>query len=465
MEGMQPSAIVPELIVLAGSVLALVTGLFVPRRRQWLIAAGAVATLALALAAAVLAMATDPQLVFAGTFAADGLTAMARIVILAGTLLVVGLAFEPLRGHARETEFYVLLLFSVLGSLLLAGAADLMLVIVAYLLSSIPLYTLTAFEKNAAGTEAAMKFLLMGGLLGIIMLYGFAFLYGLGGATTYSELAAGIDGEVRGALLVGLIAGSAGLAFKLGATPAHFWVPDVTAGAPAAVAAYVTTLPKIAALAAVARLFHEVVPEAIIDWRLLVALLAVASMTLGNLAAFWQETPRRLLAYSSISQIGYLLMAVVVIGRSELAFSGLFYYAGAYAAMNLGAFAVVAALPQAGRLGDYSNLARRQPALALALTVCLLSLIGIPPLAGFVGKLAVFSAAWDGGYAWLTVLAALNTVVSVFYYFRWIAITYRQPADESAAPIQPVYAIARTVACCAALAVLALGLGAQGLLE
>jgi len=465
MEDMAFASILPEIVMLAGLVANLLTGLFLPRRRQWLVAVGAAVTLVGAIVAT-LVVSPAEQPVFAGTIAADRVHDFARIVILAGALAVVALAFDPVRGHAREAEFHVLVLFSALGATILAGATDLMLVVVAYLLSSVPLYTLTAFDKTPRSTEAAMKFLLMGALLGVTMLYGFAFLYGAGGATAYGELAAGLDPRLRGALIVGTVGALAGFAFKLGAVPAHFWVPDVTAGAPIAVAAYVTTIPKVAALVALARLV-SLLPSEAANWPLAIALLATLSMTLGNLAAFWQETPRRLLAYSTIAQIGYLLMAVAVLGRSELALPGLLFYAAAYAAMNLGAFAVVAAVPQAERLDGYSGLARYHPAIAAALTLCLLSLIGIPPLGGFVGKLLVFAAAWDGGLAWLVVIGAINTVLSVFYYFRWIALMFgRATAPEASYRMQgAVPPLPKTVAIGAALLILLLGIGAQWILS
>ncbi len=457
-------AILPEILLLGGLVANLVVGLFLPRRRQWLIAAGAAATLVAGIVAA-LAVPPSEQPVFAGTVAADRVHDFARIVIMAGALGVVATAFQAVRGHAREAEFHVLVLFSALGATTLAGATDLMLLVVAYLLSSVPLYTLTAFDKTPGGTEAAMKFLLMGALLGVTMLYGFAFLYGVGGATAYGELAAGIDPRLRGALIVGTVGMLAGLAFKLGAVPAHFWVPDVAAAAPIAVAAYVTTIPKVAALVALARLVSLLPPEAV-NWPLAIALLATASMTLGNLAAFWQETPRRLLAYSSIAQIGYLLMAVAVIGRSDLALPGLLIYAAAYAAMNIGAFAAVAAMPQADRLDGYAGVARRRPALAAALTLCLLSLIGIPPLGGFVGKLTVFAAAWDGGFGWLVLVGAVNTVLSVFYYFRWIALMFLgEPAPVEAGGAGAGPSMPQTVAICGALLTLLIGLGAHWVLS
>lgn len=461
---MQPGAVLPELILLVGSTVCLVAGLFTPRRDQGRIRWLATVALVAAAAAAVPDLVHHPGEVFAGTYTVDAATGVGRLVASGAALIVVWLAADWARNHPRETEVYVLVLFATLGAVLLAGASDLLLLVVAYLLTSVPLYTLTAFAKDAHGTEAAMKYLLMGALAGVTMLYGLAWLYAAGGATAYRELAAGLEPGVGTALVVGTTAAIVGLLFKLGAVPVQFWVPDVADAAPAPVAAYVTTIPKVAALVATARLL-VVIPEDLLAWPTVIAVVAAASMTLGNLAAFWQQSPRRLLAYSTISQVGYLLMAVTVAGRSELAMPALLLYATAYAAMNLGAFGVVAALPAAATLRDHSGLIRAQPALALSLAVCLLSLVGIPPLGGFFGKLTVFIAAWDGGFAWLVVIAAVNTVISVFYYLRWLVpALLRPPADGSGGILEPVGRCTRNTVVVAAGLTVGVGLAAQAIL-
>lgn len=209
---------------------------------------------------------------------------------------------------------------------------------------------------------------------------------------------------------------TAGLRFKAGGVPAHFWVPDVTDGTSAPVAAFVTTVPKVGALAALFRLLSVGIPAAAVNWPLLVAILAAASMTLGNLAAFFQTSVKRLLAYSAVSQVGYLLMAVAVATSSAMALRSLLFYLAAYALTNLAAFAVVAELPHARTIGSYRGLASRDPGLAAVLAVSLLGLVGTPPTGVFLGKLEVFTAAIDGRYGWLAGLAAVNTVAILFYY-------------------------------------------------
>lgn len=422
-----PVALLPEVSLLLGAVLGLLVGAWLPRRRQWVVRAIAGTACTAGLVATGIAMTHPAQTVFGGGFAVDLGLNITRVVVLTATLLTLCLSVDSVANLARETEFYVLLLLGALGSICLAGANDLLVLVAAYLLASVPLYALAGFSKDSPGTEAALKYYLLGALFGIVMLLGVTLLFGVGGGTDYATLAATLPAAARVVVAVGLVATLAGLLFKAGAVPAHFWVPDVTQGAPAPVAAFVTTIPKIGALVGMYRLVAEALPAAPVNWSLVVAVIAAATMTLGNLGAFFQDDARRLLGYSTISQVGYLLMAVAAAGRAVLALPSLGFYLAAYAVTNLGAFAVVCALPSARRLSDYTGLFSRHRWLALSLVVCLLGLLGTPPTAVFVGKLTIFTATLDAGLGWLFVLAALNTVASLFYYLRWIAPLFRRP--------------------------------------
>lgn len=421
--------LLPELVTLGGAVLGLLVGMFLPRTRQWVVSAIASAALVAAIALAAAGAFDADRTVFVESYAIDAGLHVTRIVVFASTLLVIALSRDWVRDHPRETEFVVLLLLASLGTVALAGASDLLLLSAAYLLASVPLYALAGFGKDAAGTEAALKLYLLGSFLGIVLIAGATVLYGVGGTTTYAGLAEGLRDAPAPAVAVGLVGVLAGLAFKAGAVPGHFWVPDVTEGASAPVAAFVTTIPKVGALVAIYRLAAEAVGSSTVDWPVLVAVLAAASMTLGNLAAFFQDNVRRLLAYSTVSQVGYLLMGVAVAGRSDLALPSTLYYVAAYAVTNLGAFAVVVALPRVRTLGDFAGLFRVRAALALTVVVCLLGLVGSPPTSVFVGKVSIFSAAFDGDMEWLVVVAAVNTVASVFYYLRWIAPLFTAEPD------------------------------------
>lgn len=458
-----PVALAPEILLLAGAIGGLLLGLFLPRDRQWVVRMVAAAALLACVGAALAAAGTPAGPVFDGVYTVDTVTTVVRVVAAVASLLVLALAADELAGDPRETELYTLLLLATLGTVLLAGADDLLFLVAAYLLASVPLYALAAFASDAPGTEAALKYYLMGAFLGIVLFTGTVILYGVGRSTRYVELADTLVIAPRAAVALGGIGVLGGLLFKLGGVPAHFWVPDVTEGASTTVAAFVTTVPKIGAVVAVYRLLDSPLSAAPGNWRLIVAILAAASMTLGNLAAFFQDSVRRLLAYSTISQVGYLLMVPVVAGRSALALPSLGLYLAAYAVTNVGAFAVLAAVRTGPRLQDWTGVGRRHPGLAIALIVCLLGLVGTPPTGVFVGKLAVFSAVAQGGYGWLVVIAAVNTVASLFYYLRWIGPVFRT-TDSAVDVVAGPRRWSRVAALGAAVVSVLVGLGAGAVL-
>lgn len=427
--GMRPWLLLPEMVLFLTGLAVLMWGSFLPRQRQWLSRLLALAGLIGGAVAGVVAWAGDGGMAFSGTYAVDTATGVARITASLGTAIVVLLAADEVAASPRESEIYALLLFATTGTVIMAGANDLLVLVAGFLLASIPLYALIGVVGTRDGAEAAMKTYLIGALFGVVLLTGVTILYGLAASTMYADMASVLPDVSETAIAGGVIAVVAGLMFKAGGVPAHYWVPDAAQGAHVSLAAFLTTIPKIGALVAIYRL-AGVLPDSV-DWRLLVALLAVASMTLGNLAAYWQEDPRRLLGWSTVSQVGFLLVPVVVVGRSDLAQPSLLLYVIAYTVTNLAAFAVVAALPERRTLDSYVGLAATRPWLAGSLAVALLGLIGIPPTGIFVGKLTTASAAWDGGYAWLTAAVLANTVISLFYYLRWIAPTYRRaPAPD-----------------------------------
>ncbi|MEO3936565.1 proton-conducting transporter membrane subunit [Dermatophilaceae bacterium Soc4.6] len=424
------AALLPELWLLVGSLVVLVSGSFLPRRRLgWVRALTAAALIGSGVSAA-LALAGPDQLVYDGTFAVDPATGAVRLIAVVATLLVIALAGDELRDHLRQAEICALLLLATLGTVLLAGAHDLLIVVTGFLLASVPLYALVGLTRTAAAAEAALKTYFFGSLFGILLMAGVIVLYGLGGETSYSVLTSSLTTAPQGPLTVATVAVVGGLMFKAGAVPGHFWVPDAAQGSSSFAASFLTTVPKLGALVAVYRLVVMLPPES--RAPLLVGILAVASMTLGNLAAFYQDDPRRLLGWSTVSQVGYLLVPVAVAGRTPLALGSLVVYLAGYALTNLTAFAVVAALPQRRTLESYAGLASARPWLAGALVVSLLGLVGTPPTAVFAGKLAIATAAWDGGAPWLTVAVLANSLLSLFYYLRWVA-----PLMRAAAPSDP----------------------------
>jgi NADH-quinone oxidoreductase subunit N len=419
---MRPVLLLPEIVLFLGGLTVLVSGSFLARDRQWVARAVAAAALTVATLLAVLDLSGPAQVAMEGTFTVDTATGVARIIAAVGTLVVLALASDEITGSPRESETYALLLFATTGTLVLAGADDLLVVAVGFLLASIPLYGLIGIARTPRGAEAAMKAYLLGGLFGILLLVGVTVLYGVSGSTAYAELTERLEDAPAGAVAAGVVAVLGGLMFKAGSVPAHFWVPDAAQGAGGAVAAFLTTVPKIGAVVAAYRLV-AMLPDTL-AWPLLVAAFAVASMTLGNLAAFWQSDPRRLLGWSTVSQVGYLLVPVAVAGRSDLALPSLLLYLAGYTVTNLAAFAVTTAFPDRRDLDSYRGMGRARPWLGASLVVALLGLVGTPPTVVFVGKLTTTAAAWAGGHAWLAVLVFLNTVISLFYYLRWIAPVY-----------------------------------------
>jgi NADH-quinone oxidoreductase subunit N len=456
--GLRPLLLLPEMLLFGGGLVVLISGSFLPRQRQWWARGVCAAVLTGVVVAAAIGAAGGDQRAFDDTFVVDDATAVARIVAAVGALLVLAVAGGEIGGSARESETYALILFSTTGIVIMAGAGDLLVLATGYLLASIPLYGLIGLRDDRSAAEAVMKTYLMGALFGILLLAGVSILYGVTGATGYGELAMRLGGAPAGALAAGLVGVVGGLMFKAGGVPAHFWIPDAAEGANGTAAMFLTTVPKVGALVAVYRLM-TVVPDTV-RWSLLIAVFAVASMTLGNLAAYGQQDPRRLLGWSTVSQVGYLLVPIAVAGRSELALPSLLFYLAGYTLTNSAAFAVSTALPDRRVLGSYQGLARARPWLAAALLVALLGLVGTPPTAVFVGKLTTATAAWDGGQAWLAVVVLVNTVVSLFYYLRWIVPCYQRPARDGTAEVFAPNRWSTSAALVAAGLSLALGIAA-----
>ena len=423
----------PQIAVVVGAAVIVVASLFLPRRRQGTLAAAAVATLMVATVLQVQLLGRTPTLSFMGLWALDGSTGWTSVLIFGSTAVAAALSPRWMAGDPRHGEYYALLLFGALGASIMAAATDLSELVVGLLLSSVAGYVLAAYHRaSPASVEAGMKFFLIGGLTNSLLLIGVVLLYGVGGTTRYGELSTALAAADPVALVAAVALVALGLAFEIGAVPAHAWLPDVAEGAPAPAAAFLTVVPKLGAVVALARLMAVVPPDAV-GWRPLVAVIATATMTLGNLSALWQDDVRRLLGWSSVAQAGYALMAVVVVGRSALAVPALLFFLGGYAVANLAAFGVVVQLRGRTALDDFAGLSTHRPWLAASLVVAMLSLVGIPPLVGFVGKLQLFAVTIQAGYAWLAVVAVANTVVSLFYYLRVAGAMYfgtreRRPA-------------------------------------
>jgi NADH-quinone oxidoreductase subunit N len=392
--------------------------------------------------------------VFMGTYRIDDLSVWAVILLAPASALCAVLARREVRNTDREGTVYSLMAFAVFGALVLAGAGDIMFLVLGVLLSSLATFPLVAYPRDDHSTEAAMKYFVFGSVTNAVLVFGLTYWYGGVGSTLIEDL--GRLGGVPLAAAFGFVAVLVGLGYKASFVPFHFWAPDAYDGAPVAVAAFLSIVTKVGGIFALAQVVCCLPAEAT-GWPPTVAALAAITMTYGNLAALVQSNVVRLLAYSSIAQSGYFLLGVVAVGGSDLALRSLIVFAAAYAAMNLGAFAVVS---RVGRnLAEFTGLGRSAPVTGAAMVIFLISLVGIPPLGGFVGKFLLFGAAIDAGFTWLAVVAILNSVLSLAVYLRIIVPMYRQPKG-----VVTLSRLADVVWIVALVATVAVGLAAQALL-
>jgi len=389
--------------------------------------------------------------VFGGSFRIDTLSIWAKLILLPATVLSLLLARVDVRGTVREGTVYSLLCFATFGALVLAGSGDMMFLVLGVLLTSLASFALVAYPDDDPATEAAMKYFVFGSVTGAVMVFGLSYWFGAAGSTLLSDLARA-DAMPLAAIL-GLVTAIVGLGYKASLVPFHFWVPDAYQGGPLSIAAYLSVVPKVGALFALTQVLRDLPMES--GWPAAIAGLAVLSMTYGYLAALAQDNVVRLLAYSSIAQSGYFLLGILAVGSSALALPSIILFAAAYAAMNLGAFAIVAMVGRT--LTDFNGLGRNRPLMGIAMVLFLLSLVGIPPLAGFVGKFLIFAAVIDAQFTWLAVVGIVNSVLSLAVYLRIIVPMYRQ---GEAAPNAPEYWLSM-VAITALSGTVIIGLAAQ----
>lgn len=375
----------------------------------------------------------SPQTVFCGTYALDGFGSVFKLLVLGSALLALLPLAAYLRGRDAEPHAPVALTFAALGGVALSGSLDLGLIVLFLQMLSTASYLLVGLTRgDRRANEATLKYFIYGAVALAVMAYGLTFLYGLTGSLSLDRIGAALAGADPLWVWVALSLVLVGYAFEITAVPFHFWAPDVYAGATAPVTGLISVLPKIAGFAGLLRLLLTAFPGGLANWPTVIAVLAAVTMALGNLAALRQTQLKRLLAYSSIAQAGYVLIAVAVAGRTGGALEAAGYYLAAYTFMNLAAFAVVAQLERQGSQGDLTalrGLARSAPGTAALLALALLSLAGIPPLAGFLGKVLLLGAALSGGLTWLAVFAALNMLVGLYYYLRPVVEMYLRPAE------------------------------------
>lgn len=439
--GAELRAIAPFLVVVIAAMTSLLWEVFNedhsnPARPVWLSLVGVVGGIV-----ATVALWENGHSAFKGTFALDGVAAFTNVVCLlaAGLSLLMAPAYLASIG-VRAREFYPLVLFAASGMMVMGSARDLIILFLGIEIMSIAAYVLAGIHRtDEKSGEAALKYFLLGAFATGFLLYGIAILYGATGSTAYDAIAAALPNASKLLVLGGVALLIVALGFKVSAVPFHFWAPDVYQGAPTSVTALMAVGIKAAAVAGFARLFIVALGSLHDDWAMVLWWLAVLTMTVGNVVAVAQNNVKRMLAYSSIAHAGYLLAAIVA-GTPRGGGAVLFYLL-AYTFMNVGAFAVVIALGRKGeaneQIDDYAGLASRQPLIAAAMVLFMLSLTGIPPLVGFVGKLYLIEAIVQAGFLWLAVIMVLNSAISAYYYLRVIFEMYMRDPSRPATAMEP----------------------------
>ncbi len=431
--------LLPEVFLFLWAILIFILDFFWKQEKQnlgYVALVGIVLTMLLAL--------NSPQgQLFGGMFLADSFSSFFNMIFLLTGFLTIASSIDFVRRlRAHQGEYFALLLLCMVGMMFLASAGDLITLYVALELTTISLYVLAAYLKNELkSSEAGLKYLILGAVSSAILLYGISLIFGLTGATLLKDIKMTLItrflayGEIGSALILSFVFFIAGFGFKLALVPFHMWVPDVYEGAPTPITAFLSVASKAAGLVAFIRVFFESFSAFQVDWVVLMAVLAALAMIIGNIIALLQTNIKRMLAYSSIAQIGYILLGIVAATSRGLA--SVSFYLFVYLFANMGAFIAAIAFSNAtgsDEIRDYAGLSRRSPALAAMMAVFMLSLVGIPPLAGFTGKFYLFSAAIQQGWIWLVVVAVLTSVVSLYYYVGVV----RQMYFQTSAPGKPV---------------------------
>lgn len=433
--------LLPTLVVIVVAGLVLILDILPPHQGKAHLGPVALVGLVCALLAAMTSWGAGAR-GFRDMVVLDNYALFIHLVIIYAAALVVLLSMDYLRRAGAESgEYYALVLFATSGMLLLASANDLIVVFLAVELMSLSLYVLAGlFKRRAPAGEASLKYFLLGVFASAFLLYGIALLYGATGTTNFDRIAAAVGARPRDPLvLIGLGLLLAGFGFKISSVPFHMWAPDVYQGAPTSVTAFIASGSKAAVFAALIRFVLAGLRAMQADWTVLLGALAALTMTVGNVVAIAQSNVKRMLAYSSVAHVGYMLVGVAAGGVAGG--SAVLFYLLAYTFTTVGTFGVLTLCERAGEeaveVKDYAGLGRRHPLLALTLTLFLLSLIGIPPLAGFVGKFYLFGSAVRAGHVTLAVVGVLNSAVAAYYYLRVVVYMYMQEPDGEPTVVAP----------------------------
>jgi len=462
---------IPELTLAAFAIIVILLDLFTEQKR--LLVQVSISGLVIAGGVTVAMWGGSFPAIFNNMLAVDNFALFFKLLFLGIAFLLILTSIDYVAKFARfQGEYYALVLLSTLGMMLMAATTDLIAIYIALELTSISLYALVGFLKDAKSTEASLKYLLLGAAASAVLLYGMALIFGFTGKTQLGEIAQAIQAMspdtllASPALILGIVLLIAGFGFKIAAVPFQMWVPDVYEGAPTPITAYLSVASKAAGFAIILRVFFSAfgLPEWLsLNWGLIFAVLAAIGMTLGNIVAIPQTNIKRMLGYSSIAQAGYLMVGLATMGFSSatdsLGQSSILFFLASYALTNMGAFIAIIAISNklnSDLIEDYTGLGKRAPLLALALTLCLVSLIGMPPAAGFMAKFYIFSAAVQHNLLWLVIIAVINSVISAYYYLRVVKVMWLgQAVSEEKVPSSGALRLALSLSC---LGVLLLGI-------
>jgi len=428
--------VLPELVLLGAALSLLMFGVFRREQSDSGITSLAVVFMGLALVF-VFAIPNSETTIFDGLLINDPFAKFMKSLVLIGAMLtlIMGYGYRK-RGELVNFEYPVLILFATLGMLLMISANNLMALYIGLELQSLSLYVIAAFDRDSRRSgEAGLKYFILGALSSGLLLYGCSLVYGFSGSTSFEGIASALNtiGADSIGLTIGMVFLCAGLAFKVSAVPFHMWTPDVYEGSPTPSTAFFAAAPKIAGVAIFIRVLVDPFADLVAQWQQVVIAISVASMSLGTLAAIYQTNIKRLMAYSSIANIGYALVGLAA-GTSD-GVQSVIIYMSIYLIMIVGTFGCILSMRAHGQMmediNDLAGLGRTNPLLAIALTALMFSFVGIPPLAGFFGKLYVFLAAINAGLYWLAVIGLLTSVVGAFYYLRIVKLMYFDEARES----------------------------------
>lgn len=455
--------ILPELCLTITAVVVILLDLFI-QKKGWLTIVS-MAGILIAAGLTLVLWGDNPQTIFNNMLVVDNFALFFKIVLLVVTALVLLASTDYISKFARfHGEYHALVLLATIGMMLMVASIDLISVFVSLELTAISFYALVGFLKNNKSIEASLKFVLLGGIASAVLLYGMALTFGFTGKTQLMEIAQAIQGMspesmlVNPGLALGLVLMVAGFGFKVAAVPFQMWVPDVYEGAPTPITLFLSAGSKVAGFAVILRVFFSAFgfPESLSqDWGMIFAVLSVIGMTLGNILALQQSNIKRMLAYSGIAHSGYIMIGLATVGLATtsdfIGQSSILFYIIAFALAELVAFTSIIAISNklnSDLIKDYTGMGKRSPILALALTLSLISLLGLPPTAGFMAKFYIFTGAVGSGLLWLVIAAVINSVISAYYYFKVAKVIWLgKPISEDKTPSSNALRLVLAISC------------------